>query len=203
MFSIKVLAAAGVLSTSAPPLAASKMFLSIEIELNQHETLILTFVKWNALGGTGMILNVDGISIDNHGVSSFGGLIQNADSAWVHGFFGNLRVTNIIHPELMAMYKGLLLAWDLNAKDLWCYSDSKMAIKLITEPVDEWHHYATMLNNIKELLNRDWRVLILHTFREGNSCTDYLAKHGANNTDVFVSIAIAPGACWAEPLAAR
>ncbi|GAU35482.1 hypothetical protein TSUD_384370 [Trifolium subterraneum] len=143
-------------------------------------------------GGTGMILNVDVSSIGNPGVSGFGGLIRNADGAWVHGFFGNLGVTNILHAELMAIYKGLLLAWDLNVKDLWCYSDSKMAIKLITKPVDELHHYAAILNNIKELLNRDWRVLILHTFREGNAYADYLAKHGANNTYVFVSIAIPP-----------
>jgi ribonuclease HI len=140
-----------------------------------------------------MILNVDGSSIGNSGVSGFGGLIRNADGAWVHGFFGNLGVTNnILHAKLMAIYKGLLLAWDLNIKDLWCYSNSKMAIKLITELVDEWHHYAAILNNIKELLNRDWRVLILHTFRESNVCADYLAKHGVNNTDVFVSIVIPP-----------
>ncbi|GAU50029.1 hypothetical protein TSUD_240220 [Trifolium subterraneum] len=99
---------------------------------NTHETPTTRLVKWNVLGGTGMILNVDGSIIGNPGISGFGGLIRNADGAWVHGFFGNLAVTNILHAELMAIYKGLLLAWELNIKDLWCYSDSKMAIKLIT-----------------------------------------------------------------------
>jgi ribonuclease HI len=64
-------------------------------------------------------------------------LIRNAGGAWVHGFFENLGVTTILHAELMAIYKGLLLVWDLNIKDLWCYSDSKNAIKLITDAVDE------------------------------------------------------------------
>ncbi|GAU30888.1 hypothetical protein TSUD_15740 [Trifolium subterraneum] len=99
-----------------------------------------------------MILNVDGSSIGNPGISCFGGLIRNADGAWVHGFFGNLGFTNILHAELLTIYKGLLLAWELNIKDLWCYSDSEMAIKLITEPVDERHHYAAILNNIKDIL---------------------------------------------------
>ncbi|MCH88180.1 ribonuclease H protein, partial [Trifolium medium] len=88
-----------------------------------------------------MILNVDGSSIGNPGVSGFGGLIRNSDGAWVHSFSGNIGFSNILHVELLA-YHGLLLTWELNIKDLRCYSDSETAIKLITEPVDEWHHYA-------------------------------------------------------------
>jgi ribonuclease HI len=64
-------------------------------------------------------------------------LLRTADGAWVNGFFGNLGVTNILHVELMTIYKGLLLAWELDIKDLWCYSNSKNAIKLITERVDD------------------------------------------------------------------
>ncbi|GAU11845.1 hypothetical protein TSUD_75960 [Trifolium subterraneum] len=123
---------------------------------NYQVTTLPKIVRWNALGGTSMILNVDRSSIGNPGISGFGGLICNAYGAWIHGFFGNLGVTNILHAELMAILKGLLLAWELNIKDLSCYSDSATAIKLITEPVDVWHHYAAILNNIKDILNRDW-----------------------------------------------
>jgi methylase of polypeptide subunit release factors len=59
-----------------------------------------------------------------------------------------------------------------------------MAIKLITEPVDVWHHYTAILNNIKDILKRDWQVLILHNFREGNICADYLA----NNNVIYLFI---------------
>ncbi|GAU11445.1 hypothetical protein TSUD_344360 [Trifolium subterraneum] len=157
------------------------------------ETSLPKLVRWNALGGIGMILNVDGSSIGNPGPSGYGGLIRNAYEAWVHGLFGNLGVTNILHAELMAINKGLLLAWELNITDLWCYSDSVAAIKLLNEHVDEWHpYYAAIITNIKDILNRDWRVTILHTFREGNACADYLAKHGANNNEVFSSIANPP-----------
>jgi ribonuclease HI len=148
--------------------------------------------EWNALGGTDMILNVDGSSISNLGISGFRGLIRNANGVWVHGFFGNLGVTNILHAELMAIYKGLLLVWELDIKDLWCYSDSEMAIKLITEPIDGWHHYAAILHNIKDILKRDCQVLILHTFRENNACTDFLAKHRANHMDAYSSISTPP-----------
>jgi ribonuclease HI len=43
-----------------------------------------------------MILNVDGSSIGNPSVSGYGGLLCTADGTWVHGFFGNLGVTNIL-----------------------------------------------------------------------------------------------------------
>ncbi|MCH81431.1 RNA-directed DNA polymerase (Reverse transcriptase), partial [Trifolium medium] len=121
----------------------------------QHETVMPKQVRWNALGGTGMILNVDGSSIGNPSIFGFGGLIRNADGAWVHGFYGNLGVTNILHAELMAIFKAIL-------------------------------------NNIKNILNRDWQVTLTHTLREGNACADYLAKYGAQNNDVFSSIANPP-----------
>ncbi|GAU48622.1 hypothetical protein TSUD_133530 [Trifolium subterraneum] len=132
-------------------------------------------VKWNALGSSGMILNVDGSSIGNPGVSRYGGLIRNSEGAWAHGFAGNIGFSNILHPELMALYRGLLLAWQLNIKELWCYSDSEAAIKLI-----------------KDILAREWRVNIAHTFREGNACVDYLAKLGARNNEAFYVMASPP-----------
>jgi ribonuclease HI len=160
--------------------------------LQHHKESAPKLVRWNALGGTGMILNVDGSSIGNPGISGYGGTIRNADGAWIHGFFGNLGVSNILHAELMAIFKGLQLAWELNIRNLWCYSDSVTALKLISEPVDEWHHYAAIIRNIKEILNRNWHVVILHTYREGNACADFLAKHGARNNRGFTSIAIPP-----------
>ncbi|GAU41397.1 hypothetical protein TSUD_244820 [Trifolium subterraneum] len=158
---------------------------------NSQVITLPKLVKWNAFGGTNMILNLDESSIDNPGISGFGGLIRNADGAWVHDFYGNLGVTNILHVELMAILKGLLLTRELNIRDLWCYSDSTTTIKLITDLVDVWHHYAAILHNIKDILSRDWHS-ILHTFHEGNACTDYLAKHGANNNTSFTTIAIPP-----------
>jgi ribonuclease HI len=160
--------------------------------LHQQVAASIKLVRWNSLGGTGMILNVDDSSLGNPGVSGFGGLIRNSDGAWVHGFYGNLGVSNILHAELMAIYKGLLLAWEMNIKELWCYSDSKTAISLITEPVDEWHHYAAIIHNIKDIITRDWQVIVSHTLREGNVCADYLAKHGAHNNEAFTTITNPP-----------
>jgi hypothetical protein len=40
---------------------------------NLQDNLIPQFVRWNAFGGTDMILNVDGSSIGSPGISGYGG----------------------------------------------------------------------------------------------------------------------------------
>ncbi|MCI41372.1 ribonuclease H protein, partial [Trifolium medium] len=86
--------------------------------LKHYESLTTTMVRWNAQGGISMILNVDGSSIGNPGVSGYGGLIRNPDGAWVHGFAGNIGISNILHVELLVVYHGLVLAWGLDIKEL-------------------------------------------------------------------------------------
>ncbi|MCH85317.1 ribonuclease H protein, partial [Trifolium medium] len=111
---------------------------------------------------------------------------------WVRAFAGNIGFSNILHAELLTMYHGLNLAWELDIKDMICYSDSKTAINLIEKPINEWHHFAAILHNIKDLLAMDWRVTVVHTLREGNACADYLAKLGARNVEVFSLLATLP-----------
>lgn len=84
-----------------------------------------------------MILNVDGSSLGNPGISGFGGLIRNSAGAWFCGFVGNIGYSNILHAELLELYHGLIMAWDSEFKELICYFDSTSAIKLISEPVND------------------------------------------------------------------
>jgi hypothetical protein len=65
-------------------------------------------------------------------------------------------------------------------------------MKLLSDSVNPWHHYAVIIHNIKYLLANDWSVKVVHTLREGNTCADYLAKLGAHNPEVYSPIAIPP-----------
>ncbi|KAK2439291.1 hypothetical protein QL285_023974 [Trifolium repens] len=121
-------------------------------------------VRWNARGNI-MILNVDRRSIGNPSISGFRGLIRNSDVVWVYGFAENIDFSNILHAELLTVYHGLSLAWELDIKDLWCHSDSKTVIKLLSDHVNDCHCYAAIIYNIKDLLARDWRVRVMHTLR--------------------------------------
>jgi hypothetical protein len=93
-------------------------------------------VRWNAQSGPGIIMNVDRSSIGSPGVFDFGGLIQNSDGVWVHAFAGNKGFSNILHAKPMAIYHGLVLPWGLGIIELLCYSDSKIVIKLIYDPIN-------------------------------------------------------------------
>ncbi|KAK2377199.1 hypothetical protein QL285_077906 [Trifolium repens] len=73
-----------------------------------------------------------------------------------------------------------------------CYSDSKIVIKLIYDPVNAWHHYVAIILNIKDILARDWRVKVVNTLWEGNACADFLAKLGARSLEAFSTISMPP-----------
>lgn len=120
--------------------------------LKHNLSHLIRTITWNAYKGSNMILNIDGSSLSNPNVLAFGGLIQNAKGAWIHSFAGNIGHSNIFHTDLMALYHGLCMAWELGIKVLMCYSDSKYAIKLISELVNLWHYYVAILHNFTEFL---------------------------------------------------
>ena len=65
-------------------------------------------------------------------------------------------------------------------------------IKLLSNHVNEWHHYAAIIFNIMDLLTRNWGVRLVHTLRKGNTCADFLAKFGARNPEAYSRIAVPP-----------
>jgi ribonuclease HI len=66
----------------------------------------------------GMILNADGSSLGNPGVSGFGGLLRN-------------------DAVLLVVYHGFRMAWEFGMLEMVCYSDSKTSIELIKELVND------------------------------------------------------------------
>lgn len=47
-----------------------------------------------------------------------------------------------------------------------------LSLSLILEAFSSYHPCVALLNSIKLLLVRPWRVRLQHTLREGNSCAD-------------------------------
>jgi len=68
----------------------------------------------------------------------------------------------------------------LNFEELACYSDSLLAVNLIKEDLNQFHVYAVLIQNIKDIMS-SLQVNLHHTLREGNQCADFIAKHGAAN----------------------
>lgn len=44
-----------------------------------------------------------------------------------------------------------------------------------------------IIQNVKDLLRRDWQVQLLHTLREGNPCADFLVMLGASDQSIMTT----------------
>ncbi|CAL1387342.1 unnamed protein product [Linum trigynum] len=69
------------------------------------------------------------------------------------------------------------MAWDAGARRVEVQSDSRTAIQLL-QSATEFHPHRTMISTARQLLQREWQVNIVHTFREGNFVADFLTSQG-------------------------
>ncbi|GAU47984.1 hypothetical protein TSUD_272290 [Trifolium subterraneum] len=85
------------------------------------------------------------------GRAGFGGLFRKGDGEWIRGFSGYLGVTNITLAELMTVYHGLKIAREAGYNRLFCYSDSKTVLDLLSKERNSFHCYAAIIANIQDL----------------------------------------------------
>lgn len=95
-----------------------------------------------------------------------------------HVFMVTLGIKNILYAELIAMLQGLSTAWNINSAKVVCFSDSKHAVDFVNDANSVFHHYAAVISNIMDLLNRLWQAII-HSLCERNQVADFLAKRRA------------------------
>jgi len=86
------------------------------------------FVTWHPDESMVVLLNVNSNSLENHRISGFGGVIRRSDDSWLYGFVGNVGISTIIHIELLGLYHGLKLAWEIGYMEVICYSDLTLVV---------------------------------------------------------------------------
>ncbi|CAJ2633416.1 unnamed protein product [Trifolium pratense] len=149
-------------------------------------------VSWSRPAEGTICLNVDGSLLGSPQTAGFGGLIRNNVGAFLEGFYGTASQSNILYVEIMAVLHGLELCWNKGFRDVVCFSDSLLTVKLIKEGVSNCHSLANEVHIIRQLLGRVWRVVIDHTLREDNKCADLLAKLGASANSPLVLLTVPP-----------
>ncbi|CAL1362249.1 unnamed protein product [Linum trigynum] len=140
-------------------------------------TRVVQNVGWKPPPQGWYTLNVDGASCGNPGPAGTGGCIRDSSGRWVSGFVGNIGTASAALAELWAVFHGLEVAWNTGCRTLKMESDSRLAIELINNRLDQVHPYSTLLSAIRRKLSQDWLVSISHTYREGNRVADWLSKH--------------------------
>jgi hypothetical protein len=77
------------------------------------------------------------------------------------------------------------LARNLNIDVFVCYSDSLHCINLLKGPILNFHVYAVLIQDVKDLMEQN-NVPVYQTLREGNQCADFMVKLGASSdTELF------------------
>lgn len=141
---------------------------------------MVQLVRWFPPAEHQVALNVDGSSYGNPGRAGYGGLLRDHNGSWIIGFSGPVSFADSLEVELLAINNGLILAWNLGFRDVSCRSDCMNALSMIQDPSFHARKYIHILEAIREVISRDWRVSFTHTYRESNQCADFMAKCGAN-----------------------
>jgi hypothetical protein len=133
-----------------------------------NDRLVDRYIKWNNNNHSCAILNVNEGCLGSPVRSEFGGIIRNTFGHYLAGFFGFIQgSSDILLVELYAIYKGFLLAKDINIDELVYYSDSLHCVNLIKSPEVIYHIHVVLIQDIKELLSKT-NVSLYYTFRERN-----------------------------------
>lgn len=125
------------------------------IVLIMQRVLLLLTVRFVGTAITNcVVLNVDGSCLGSPIRAGYGGIIRNSAGFYLSGFSGYIPAsTDILFAELSVMHRGLSMAVETGIEELVCYSDSMLAIKLITEQASNFHAYAVLIQDIKDLFS--------------------------------------------------
>ena len=83
--------------------------------------------------------------------------------------------------ELVAVWQGLKLAWDMGFKFIHLELDSMTVLNWLIEKTANFPtNIMPLILDCRNLLDRDWEVRVLHVYRETNACADALAKRGTH-----------------------
>lgn len=121
------------------------------------------------------------------GSVGIGGLIYDYAGVWLCGFMGSLGECTSLEAELRAILAGLQMAWSKSIPRIQIESDSQLAINLICGDDDD-HPLAAIIHDCQSLMTRDWNCSIRHTLREGNSCADFLAERGEDQSECIMQL---------------
>lgn len=74
-----------------------------------HNQGNIRYVSWMCPTAGTVALNVTGSAFTNIGLVGFGGIIRYHTGSFLHGYYGSVGISCIMHAELLAIHHGLLL----------------------------------------------------------------------------------------------
>ncbi|XP_016178430.1 uncharacterized protein LOC107620837 [Arachis ipaensis] len=151
---------------------------AINKQVPRHDSRVRreTIIKWYPAPEGWIKVNTDGAAKNNPGKAGCGGLIRNSDGSWVMDFTRNLGVCSAYMAELWGLYLGLEMAWTLGFRKVKIEIDSQAVINSVTQNRKFLDDGSMLYCRIQELMERNWTINMVHTYRETNACADWLAN---------------------------
>jgi ribonuclease HI len=145
------------------------------VQKNPHHKEIV-YIGWKRPLDGWVKLNCDGACKGNGELAGCGGLLRQSDGTWIKGFSRKIGACDALHAEMWGLYLGLDMAWREGISHLIVESDSKVLIDMVTNNCKINGTIPSLVQRIQEILRREWHTQVIHTWREGNRCADWLAN---------------------------
>ncbi|XP_057418459.1 uncharacterized protein LOC130712657 [Lotus japonicus] len=133
-------------------------------------------VTWHPPSELWFKFNVDGSVCQATSAAGCGGVCRDSNGQWVFGFSRNLGLSNVFWSELWGIFTALHMSLARGLGKVIVESDSLAAITLVNGGCERTHPYASLVLQIRELMQKDWEVICRHTLREANQVADCLAN---------------------------
>ncbi|KAL4276453.1 hypothetical protein AHAS_Ahas20G0208700 [Arachis hypogaea] len=137
-------------------------------------------------------VNCDASVFENGQLAGFGCIIRDSMGIWMKGCSASIPLSSVLSCELHAIWRGLVMAWDCEYKEVICETDNLDAFLLVSRGTTSMiTNDSDLLGKIKEMLQRNWTATLVLIQRTANRAADLMAKTAALNKQVYLE--------WLQP----
>nr|GMC49160.1 LINE-type retrotransposon LIb DNA [Ipomoea batatas] len=97
------------------------------------------------------------------------------------GFSTKIGITNSFIAEVWCLREGLIIALNQGFYNLVAETNSSSMIQALEREGGSTPEADTLISDCKLLIRQFTQFEIMHVYREGNQCADYLANMGHNS----------------------
>ncbi|KAG7566501.1 Reverse transcriptase domain [Arabidopsis suecica] len=134
-------------------------------------------IGWVAPAVGWLRINTDGASHGNPGLATAGGVLRDSEGNWCGGFALNIGRCSAPMAELWGVYYGLYLAWERRVQRVELEVDSEIVVEFLRTGISDHHPLSFLVRLCHGFTSKDWRVRIVHVYREANRLADGLANY--------------------------
>ncbi|KAE8669634.1 hypothetical protein F3Y22_tig00112226pilonHSYRG00037 [Hibiscus syriacus] len=129
--------------------------------------------RWMKPAQSWVKANADGAMGGAFGMATAGGVLRDHHGTWIRGFSRIIGICCALKAELWALHDILVMAWNMGFRRVEVETDCMTAVKLINDR-SCGRDGCTIVRMIKDVLAREWEIVVKFSHRETNMVADGL-----------------------------